>query len=51
METIYHYWFLGGLTTFSTFSAEIVTALQEGRILNAATGTLLHVGGSLIMTF
>jgi CrcB protein len=43
--------FLGGLTTFSTFSAEIVTALQEGRILNAATGTLLHVGGSLIMTF
>lgn len=43
--------FLGGLTTFSTFSAEIVTALQEGRILNAATGALLHVGGSLIMTF
>ncbi len=43
--------FLGGLTTFSTFSAEIVAALQEGRILNAATGTLLHVGGSLIMTF
>jgi CrcB protein len=43
--------FLGGLTTFSTFSAEIVTALQEGRILNAATGILLHVGGSLIMTF
>ena len=43
--------FLGGLTTFSTFSAEIVTALQEGRVLNAATGTLLHVGGSFIMTF
>ncbi len=43
--------FLGGLTTFSSFSAEIVTALQEGRVLNAATGTLLHVGGSLIMTF
>ena len=43
--------FLGGLTTFSTFSAEIVTALQEGRVLNAAAGTLLHVGGSLIMTF
>jgi CrcB protein len=43
--------FLGGLTTFSTFSAEIVTALQEGRIFNAATATLLHVGGSIIMTF
>ena len=43
--------FLGGLTTFSTFSAEIVTALQEGRTLNAIMGTFAHVGGSLIMTF
>lgn len=43
--------FLGGLTTFSTFSAEIVTALQEGRLLNAAAATMLHVGGSIIMTF
>lgn len=43
--------FLGGLTTFSTFSAEIVTAIQEGRFNHAAMGTLLHVGGSLIMTF
>lgn len=43
--------FLGGLTTFSTFSAEIVTAIQEGRLAHAAMGTLLHVGGSLIMTF
>ena len=43
--------FLGGLTTFSTFSAEIVTAIQEGRLTHAAMGTLLHVGGSLIMTF
>lgn len=43
--------FLGGLTTFSTFSAEIVTAIQEERLTHAVTGTLLHVGGSLIMTF
>lgn len=43
--------FLGGLTTFSTFSAEIVTAIQEGRLSHAAMGTLLHVGGSLVMTF
>jgi len=43
--------FLGGLTTFSTFSAEIVTAIQEGRLTHAATGVFMHVGGSLIMTF
>ncbi|WP_295054738.1 fluoride efflux transporter CrcB [Sulfuricurvum sp.] len=43
--------FLGGLTTFSTFSAEIVTAIQEGRLSLAAMGVFLHVGGSLIMTF
>lgn len=43
--------FLGGLTTFSTFSAEIVSAIQEGRLSHAAMGVVLHVGGSLIMTF
>lgn len=43
--------FLGGLTTFSTFSAEIVTAIQEGRLTHAAMGVIVHVGGSLIMTF
>ena len=43
--------FLGGLTTFSTFSAEIVTAIQEGRLSHAAMGVIVHVGGSLIMTF
>jgi fluoride exporter len=43
--------FLGGLTTFSTFSAEIVTSIQEGRLSHAVIGTLLHVGGSVIMTF
>jgi fluoride exporter len=43
--------FLGGLTTFSTFSAEIVTAIQEGRLSHAAMGVIVHVGGSLVMTF
>lgn len=43
--------FLGALTTFSTFSAEIFDALQGGRLFWAFTGILLHVGGSLIMTW
>lgn len=42
--------FLGGLTTFSTFSAEIITLLQEGRITTGVMAALLHVVGSLIMT-
>ena len=43
--------FLGGLTTFSTFSAEIVTLIQEGRLVLACGAVLLHVVGSIIMTF
>jgi fluoride exporter len=42
--------FLGGLTTFSTFSAEVVTLLQEGRLSWALGAVALHVLGSLIMT-
>ncbi len=42
--------FLGGLTTFSTFSAEITTLLQQGRFLVATGALSLHVGGSLVMT-
>jgi len=42
--------FLGALTTFSTFSAEVVTMLQQGRWL-LATGTAgLHLLGSLLLT-
>lgn len=43
--------FLGGLTTFSTFSAEVVTLLQEGRLMWAGIATLAHVIGSLGMTW
>lgn len=43
--------FCGGLTTFSTFSAEVVFMLQEGRIGWAATTITAHVVGSLLMTF
>lgn len=42
--------FLGGLTTFSTFSAEVVTALQAGRLGWAATTVATHVLGSLALT-
>lgn len=42
--------FLGGLTTFSTFSAEIVHLLGTKSYLNALIGILCHVGGSLLMT-
>jgi fluoride exporter len=42
--------FLGGLTTFSTFSAEVVTALLEGRSLWAVSTIAAHVTGSVIMT-
>jgi fluoride exporter len=42
--------FLGGLTTFSTFSAEVVTALLEGRSLWALSTIAVHVTGSVVMT-
>jgi CrcB protein len=42
--------FLGGLTTFSTFSAEVVTAILEGRRHWALTTICVHVGGSIAMT-
>ncbi|WP_404365403.1 fluoride efflux transporter CrcB [Marinobacter sp.] len=40
----------GALTTFSTFSLEIVAALQSGRWAMAFAGVMLHVLGSLLMT-
>ena len=42
--------FLGGLTTFSTLSAEVVTLLQAERFGAMALAIGLHVGGSLLMT-
>ena len=41
---------LGGLTTFSTFSAEVVTHLQEGRLLPALLVAGTHLAGSLTLT-
>jgi fluoride exporter len=42
--------FCGGLTTFSTYSAEIVTLLQQGRVLWACAAAAVHLGGSVLMT-
>jgi fluoride exporter len=42
--------FLGGLTTFSTFSAEVSALLQQGRWLWACASVSMHVIGSLAMT-
>jgi CrcB protein len=42
--------FCGGLTTFSTFSAEVVLLLQSGRLAWAAGAITLHLVGSLLMT-
>jgi len=43
--------FCGGLTTFSTFSAEVVTLLQSGRPLWALGAVGAHLVGSLLVTF
>lgn len=42
--------FLGGLTTFSTFSAETVTLLLRGQYGWGMAIISAHVGGSLLMT-
>ena len=42
--------FLGALTTFSTFSGEVVLLIQERHIFAAVSLVGLHVLGSLAMT-
>ena len=43
--------FLGGLTTFSTFSAEATTLLAREQAGWAAVHIAVHVVGSILMTF
>ncbi len=42
--------FCGGLTTYSTYSAELVTLLQQGRVLWALGAAATHLVGSVVMT-
>jgi fluoride exporter len=42
--------FLGALTTFSTFSAEVVTALLRGHYGSAVLIAASHLAGSLLAT-
>lgn len=42
--------FLGALTTFSTFSAEVVGMLQHERYVAAFGTAALHLFGSLLLT-
>ncbi len=42
--------FLGGLTTFSSFSAEVVTLLMQQRYALALGTAGLHLVGSLLLT-
>ena len=42
--------FLGALTTFSTFSAEVIVMLQQQRYALALGTASLHLFGSLLLT-
>jgi CrcB protein len=42
--------FLGGLTTFSTFSAETFTLFSRAQLAMGLAAIALHVAGSLVMT-
>ena len=42
--------FLGGLTTFSTYSAEVVTLFERGDFISALTVALAHLIGSFALT-
>lgn len=43
--------FCGGLTTFSSFSGEVVSLLQQDRFAMAASSIALHVATSILATF
>ena len=42
---------LGALTTFSSFSVEVIAMLQDGRLMRALGTAALHLIGSLVLTW
>jgi CrcB protein len=42
--------FLGGLTTFSTYSAEVITQLHAGQLGSALLIAAAHLAGSFLLT-
>ena len=43
--------FLGGLTAFSAFAAEVVDLLLHGEYLTGVISILMHVGGTITAVF
>lgn len=43
--------FLGALTTFSSYSAEVIGLLQQQRLVAALGWASVHLVGSLLMTY
>lgn len=43
--------FLGALTTFSSYSAEVIGLLQQQRLASALGWASIHLVGSLLMTY
>ena len=43
--------FLGALTTFSSYSAEVIGLLQQQRLTAALGWAAIHLAGSLCMTY
>jgi CrcB protein len=42
---------MGGLTTFSSFSSEVIEMMVQGRLGTAAATVALHVCGSFVLTY
>ena len=51
LKLIINIGFLGGLTTFSAFTAEIFQLLQKNELVASLTLIALHVVGSILMAY